>query len=73
MAKLKDSYRIGYGHPQFYQSGLIEGVYFYSDTDKRLSNTRDLVWPEELKTTGRDVPEYELILRRVKRKVKKRK
>lgn len=73
MAKLKDSYRIGYGHPYIYTNGLDHGIVFYSDTDVRFSNTRNTVWPTELNEIGRaKLPEYELVLRRVKRGNKQR-
>lgn len=61
--KFKKEYLIGFGHPYVYRSGLDEGVIFYSDTDKRLSNTRDTHFPRE-DFRNRDVPQYELVLRR---------
>jgi hypothetical protein len=63
---------LGFGHPYVYKSGLDEGIMFYSDTDKRLSNTREIAWPEILHISGREVPEYELILRRKTRGTNKR-
>lgn len=68
MPKLKDKYIIGWGYPEYYKSGLDEGVYFYSDTDTRLSNTRDTNYPSEINSVHRSKrPQYELVLRRIKR------
>ena len=69
--KFKEEYLIGYGHPYIYRSGLDEGVIFYSDTDKRLSNTRDTHFPRE-EFKDRNVPEYELVLRRKRHGTEKR-
>lgn len=70
--KFKSEYIIGYGHPYVFTSGLNEGVIFYSDTDKRLSNTRDTYFPKDFKISDRNVPEYELVLRRKRHATEKR-
>jgi hypothetical protein len=70
--KFKKEYIIGFGHPYVYRYGLHEGVMFYSDTDKRLSNTRDTYFPDDFHTSNRDVPEYELVLRRKRHGTAKR-
>lgn len=72
MAKFKKEYLIGFGHPYVYRYGLTEGVMFYSDTDKRLSNTRDTFFPDDFHTSNRDVPQYELVLRRKRNGTEKR-
>lgn len=70
--KFEKEYLIGFGHPYVYKYGLTEGVMFYSDTDKRLSNTRDTYFPDDLHISERNVPEYELVLRRVTKSTKRK-